>query len=193
MQTGQDFSFQMTGRLTLPLTQDQIIRFLHSVHPYDTLQPDAIATLAAQVQVRDVPQGAVIYDRGDQLEGLYLIYSGEVEISDENGVIVSHLGLRNSFGERGLLRDGVAVTGARMREAGMLLVLPPTPFEALMAEEPAVRAFFDRSRSAKPQERSLATTRVETLMTRGPAECGPGATVQDAAGLMLSDRMFCTR
>lgn len=173
----------------MPLTQDQIIRFLHSVHPYDALPPESIAALAGQFEAREIAQGAVIYTKGDQLEGLYLIYSGEVEVTDENGVVVSLLGLRNSFGERGLLRDGIAVTGTRMQKAGILLLLPVGPFQALLTEETAVRAFFNRGRTPKPQERSLVTSLVDTLMTHGPAECAPDTSVQQAAVLMRDKRI----
>ena len=52
------------------------------------------------------------------MQGLYLVYHGEVEVFDENGMAVSILGPRNSFGERGLTRDGIAVTTASANAAG---------------------------------------------------------------------------
>ena len=59
-----------------------------------------------------------------KLPGLYLIESGTVRISDAAGDSVSELGSRNSFGERGLLRDGMAATTATAVEDVAVLVLP---------------------------------------------------------------------
>ena len=125
-----------------------------------------------------------VYVLGAELEGLYLIHDGQVEIRDENGVAVPVLGPRNSFGERGLLRDGRAATSAVAREDSLLLVLPKPDFLALIEEAEPVRRFFDRSRIAKPKKTDLATSRVETLMTRDPVTCSPETSVQGAAKTM---------
>ncbi|MEQ9696109.1 putative nucleotidyltransferase substrate binding domain-containing protein [Shimia sp. SDUM112013] len=168
----------------MPLTQEQIIRFLKSVHPYDSLSADVIAEVAPLFEAWEVEKDFSIYDAGEKLPGLFLIYEGQVEIRDENDVVVSHLGLRNSFGERGLLRDGIAVTSARADEHSILLVLPPIPFYKLIEDHEAARKFFDRTRIDKPRENNLATSLVETLMAHSPVTCPPDATVQDAAQLM---------
>ncbi len=56
--------------------------------------------------------------------------------------LVSLLGPRNSFGERGLMRDGLAVTTARVTEDAVLLMLPTDEFKRLIAEFPAFARFF---------------------------------------------------
>src|SRR5690606_5509939 len=93
-------------------TMNDIAAFIATVHPYDSLPQDELARAAAAFKRRDYPAGGVIYRRGDRLAGLYLIESGRVRVSDAAGDSVSELMARNSFGERGLLRDGVAVTTA---------------------------------------------------------------------------------
>lgn len=173
----------------MPLNREQIVRFLNSVHPYDALPPGTVETLAPAFEAWDVEENAPIYSVGDKLPGLFIVYSGHVEVRDENGAIVSYLGLRNSFGERGLLRDGIAVTSARADTPCILLVLPPASFDALLKEHDAARKFFDRKRSAKPRERSLATSLVENLMERVPVTCAPDDTVQHAAALMRDRRI----
>ncbi|MDU8928189.1 DUF294 nucleotidyltransferase-like domain-containing protein [Alisedimentitalea sp. MJ-SS2] len=173
----------------MPLTQDQIIRFLKSVHPYDALPPPAVEELAPFFEPWEVETSFSIYDLGEKLPGLFLIYSGQVEVRDENDVVVSHLGMRNSFGERGLLRDGIAVTSASADEHCILLVLPPIHFHRLIEEYEAAANFFDRTRSSKPQERSLTTSLVETLMAHVPMTCAPADTVQHAATLMRDKRI----
>ena len=174
----------------MPLTQDQITRFLSSVHPYDSLPPDSLPGIAAQFEAWEVETDFSVYDRGDTLAGLFLIYEGGIEISDENGVVVSHLGLRNSFGERGLMRDGTAVTSARADTHSILLMLPAPQFHALIETHPSAKRFFDRSRgSRKAQEADLATSRVDTLMAHDPVTISASDTARHAAQMMREHRI----
>jgi CBS domain-containing protein len=168
----------------MPLTQEQILRFLKSVHPYDALAPEVLEEYTPLFEAWEIEKGFSVYDLGEKLPGLFLVYEGQIEVSDENDVVVSHLGIRNSFGERGLLRDGISVTSARADEHSILLVLPPIPFYKLIEDHEVARKFFARTRIEKPRGNDLATSRVETLMAHSPVTCPPDATVQDAAILM---------
>ena len=173
----------------MPLSSAQILRFLKSVHPYDALPEDVQEALVPQIDVWEVAPGDQVYRFGEPMPGLFIIYEGAVEVRDENGAAVSHLGLRNSFGERGLLRDGLAVTSARAEEASTLLLLPPALFSEITAAHEPVARFFDRSRVLRPRGKDLATSRVETLMARKPITCKPETTVQEAARKMRDKRV----
>jgi len=173
----------------MPLSQDKIIRFLKSVHPYDTLSLDTLTSLSTQFEAWEVEKDFSVYEVGETLRGLFIIYEGMIEITDANDVVVSHLALRNSFGERGLLRDGKAVTSARADEHSILIVLPPAAFKALIAAHDTVRKFFDRSRGESPRGNDLATSRVETLMARDPMTCAADDTVQTAAQIMRDKKI----
>ncbi len=173
----------------MPLAQDQIIRFLKSVHPYDALPEGTVETLAPQFEPWEIEKGFSAYDAGEASPGLFLVYEGMIEVRDENDVVVSHLGIRNSFGERGLLRGGIAVTSARADEHSIVLVLPATAFHKLIEDHEPARKFFDRSRVDKPREQSLATSLVNTLMAHSPMTCAPDTSVQDAARLMRDNKI----
>lgn len=161
-----------------------IAGFLESVHPYDSLPRDELARVASSFSRREVAAGQEIYHEGTPLEGLYLIKRGAVEILDGAGGLVSILGPRNSFGERGLMRDGLAMTTARATEDAVLLLLPPPTFRALMAGFPAFERFFNRSRPAESRGADLATRKVIDLMARKPVTCGPETPVREAAAIM---------
>lgn len=163
--------------------------FLESVHPYDTLPQDELARVAGSFGRRQVPAGAEIYAMGEPLTGLYLIESGSVEILDRNGALVSLLGRRNSFGERGLMRDGLAVTAARATEETSLLKLPVSEFRRLIAHFPSFDRFFNRSRGAEPRVNDLTTRRVAEFLTREPVGCAPETSVAEAARIMRDSRV----
>ena len=173
----------------MPLTHEQILRFLSSVHPYDTMPAEAVAAIEPAFEARAVAAGDMVYALGQPLDGLFIIYEGEVEVTDENDVVVSHLGLRNTFGERGLLREGLSVTAARAVVDTTLLMLPAAGFHKLIAEQEVAARFFDRSRGDKPVKADLATTQVDTLMAANPVTCVATDTVQDAARLMRDRRV----
>ena len=163
--------------------------FLESVHPYDTLPQDELARVAGSFGRSQVPAGTPIYAIGETLAGLYLVESGSVEILDRNGALVSLLGRRNSFGERGLLRDGLAVTSARAAEDTDLLSLPVGEFRRLIAQFPSFERFFNRSRGAEPRVNDLTTRKVADFLTRDPLGCAVSTTVAEAARIMRDMRV----
>jgi CBS domain-containing protein len=173
----------------MPLSPPEAIRFLETVHPYDGLDREALAALAPKFRLLDTPAGTPIYASGAPLEGLYLVRSGEIEITDDTGTPLSLLGPRNSFGERGLMRGGLAVTSARAVTDSTLFLLPRADFAALIADHPAAARFFDRRRADPAPRPGLATSRVADLMTAGPATCPADATARDAARLMRDRRI----
>jgi len=80
--------------------------------PFSLLPPDALDAVAAEARVLDLPDGLPVFAAGDRVEGLYLIASGSVDIVSPRGEHLSHLETGEVFGERGLLRDGIAPNGA---------------------------------------------------------------------------------
>ncbi|MDO5647439.1 DUF294 nucleotidyltransferase-like domain-containing protein [Paracoccus sp. (in: a-proteobacteria)] len=170
---------------------EQIIRFISKVHPYDGLSQDELARVAGSFSRRQVPAGAPVYQIDDKLAGLYLIESGKIAVTDRNGDSVSELGPRNSFGERGLLRDGVAVTSATAVTDSVILLLPAPDLRRLIAENRAVARFFDRGRGTPERAAPIAMLKVaEILQSRGkPLACAPDTPIITAARLMRDARV----
>lgn len=163
---------------------EAIIGFLETVHPYDTLPQDELARVATSFSRREYGAGEEVYHAGAPLRGLYLIKRGSVEVQEPSGQVVSLLGPRNSFGERGLARDGLAVTTARVTEDSVLLLLPLAEFRRLIASFPSFERFFSRGRSHELRTGDLTTQKVDDLMARKPVVVGPNDTVRVAAQRM---------
>ncbi|WP_425038191.1 DUF294 nucleotidyltransferase-like domain-containing protein [Primorskyibacter sp. S187A] len=158
--------------------------FLRSVHPYDALAAEEFSGIYRAFLPLDVAAGEAIYGLGDELPGLFLIVTGEIEVTDANGVQVSALGPRNSFGERGLLREGRAVTAARALSDAQLLVLPKDTFHTLVRNNRAFARYFDRARPSRSGTRDLAEMRLRDLMAPNPLSCSADTSVQRAAQAM---------
>lgn len=166
------------------LTEAEITQFLASLHPYDTLPADDLERAAAAFQAHQFSESEAVYSLGDDLPGLFVVHSGAIAIHDERGAQVSLLGPRNSFGERGLLRDGISVTAARAAETSRLLMLPAETFHELLGNHESFARFFDRTQSDSKRPTSLATVQVSSLLTGEPVTCAPQTSILEAAQLM---------
>ncbi|MBB5721666.1 CBS domain-containing protein [Loktanella ponticola] len=166
---------------------------LSYLHPYDVLTDVTRAQILDQCEQIDVAKGRDIYVIGDQLRGLYIIESGQVAVTDENAAPISLLRRENSFGERGLLRDGRAATNAKAQEDCRLLVIPSTLFQGLLVDCEPFGRFYRRSGNAKLQVASkpgdLTRVRVDALMSTNPVVCAEDTPIQDAARMMRDKKI----
>ncbi len=173
-------------------TLPKVLEFLQNVHPYDSLPQDELVRVASCFSRRALPSGTVIYSAGDPITGVYLVKSGTIEVTDTHGALVSMLSPRNSFGERGLLRDGLAVTTATTTSDAVILCLPAEELRHLIANFPAFERFFSRGKSgAAARQNDLATLKVSDLMARKPLSVTTTTTAQEAAQLMRKNRFSC--
>ncbi len=174
---------------------DTAFSFLKQLHPYDALPDGAFRALRREAMFRTYPAGAAIYKLGDDLDGLYVIESGQVDVRDENDNQISLLQRENSFGERGLIKDGRAVTSAHAQQDARLICIPPQLFHKLRADHEPFRKFFDRNRANETKDAlsdfDLTRVQVETLMVPNPVTCPPTMTIQNAAQKMRDDRISC--
>ncbi|MBQ2261908.1 MAG: cyclic nucleotide-binding/CBS domain-containing protein [Loktanella sp.] len=179
----------------MPRSKTDLRRFLSSLHPYDSLQDTALHNILDQFTRMPIAKDDIIYPFGEPCKGLYVILDGDVEITSENGGIISQLGPRNSFGERGLMRDGKTGTNARALSDGELLLLPTDAFHDLIAGNADAHRFFTRGRGRETADATrpatLAETRVDQLMASDPITCARDATIRDAAKIMREHRISC--
>src|SRR5690606_37018127 len=165
-------------------TVEQLAEFLESVPPYEHLTPEERLHLARQCSRLRFGPGEAVYQLGEPLPGVYILKSGEVETSDEHGVVVSRLAPRSTFGERGLLRDGRAATTATSTQTSVVLQLPAAEFRRLLEVHPHVQRFFLHSSRTFSRSADFSTQRVSDLIARAPLHCAPSTSVGEAARLM---------
>ncbi|MCY4167447.1 MAG: DUF294 nucleotidyltransferase-like domain-containing protein [Rhodobacter sp.] len=164
--------------------------FLATVHPYDTFGPEEAARVARLFRPVEIAAGDPVYELGMPLDGLFLIDSGQVTVTDATGAHLSSLSRGNTLGERGLLLDGIAVTSAKAETAARLWILPSAEFHRLRKAWPTFERFFVRGRRrARPARRTdLAQMTVAEIMTESPSTCPPEAKAVDAARQMRDGR-----
>ena len=166
------------------VTVPAIATFLASAHPYDNLSPEERMRIARAMHMRDYKAGELIYRVDDPLGGVFVIMVGEVQITDRHGSMVSLLTPRDTFGERGLLRDGLAASTAHATVDSQILQLPTNEFRRLLDSFVLFQRYFDRSRQPFSQVTDISTQRVSELLARAPLSCSPLTTAAEAARIM---------
>jgi CBS domain-containing protein len=171
---------------------DDTLTLLSRQHPYDRLSDAVRRDIAERAERLHLSEGERIYGLGEALRGLYVIVEGQVAVRDGSDTVVSLLSAGNSFGERGLLRDGMAVTSANAATDVDLLCLPAALFHELWDGQPHFHRFFERRRPTETKRPpALASVRVESLMAHDPVTCTPETTICDVAMLMRDRRISC--
>lgn len=165
-------------------TTEEIAGFLESVHPYDNLLTDERARIARKMVLHTYQPDEIIYRIDDPLGGVFVIMSGEVETTDRNGAMVSLLTARNTFGERGFLRDGNAATTARATQQSHILLLPAAEFRRLLKTFISFQRYFNRAQRQPNRAVDIATQKVSELIAREPLYCAPSTTASQAAQMM---------
>ena len=168
----------------MPHPAASLISFLETIHPYDNLDQRELETVAASLVRSTHNAGDFIYQYNQALEGIYIIESGVIDILDSQGAHVTRLFSSNSFGERGILRDGFAATTARAFQPVTLWMLSATQFRKLLKEYPAFERFFGVSRHTEGRTTDIASLAVSDLTARSPISCGPDTSTAQAARLM---------
>ena len=167
--------------------------FLESLAPYDSLTHEDLLQLATTLTPRHYQPGDTIYLIDEPLEGVHVIVSGDVEITDRNGTIVSRLSKRQSFGERGLMRsgDGLASTTAKALASTDTLLIPATEFRRLILQSSVFDHFFYYGNRTANRATDLNALKVEDLITRKAIACSPDTPVFRAARIMRDEGISC--
>lgn len=167
--------------------------FLETLAPYNSLPGEQLAQLARTISLRHYRSGDYIYHIDEPLDGVYVIVSGDVHITDRNGATVSQLSRRQSFGERGLMRsgNGLASTTAQARSDTETLLIPAPEFRRLIRHSPAFDHYFYYGSRTKNRPTDINSLKVEDLITRKAIACSPDTPVVRAAQIMRDESISC--
>ncbi len=161
-----------------------ISAFLESVPPWDNLSTEERERVAMHTSFRAYDQGEFIYRVDDPLAGVFLVMQGEVEVLDRHGALVSLLAARSTFGERGFLRDGYAVSSARAARPSRIVQVAGAEFLRLLKSVPSFERYFTRTSRPLSPPTDVSTQKVSELIAREPISCSPSTTVTEAARMM---------
>jgi CBS domain-containing protein len=175
-----------------------IAEFLRQHPPFDTLDEEALAAVAASAQVEFFAAGATIADSDAAWAYGYVVRRGSVElVMGERLMDVMAEG--ELFGYLSVLLDEPLGFTARAAEDTLLYRMPDEAIEPVL-ERPAAAGFVARSMTRRvhmlgDRERMPVATPagrpVRELIRAEPLLCDPATTVQDAARRMIDAGVTC--
>ena len=174
----------------------EIAEFLVGHPPFDTLDQDELAGVAAVVEIEYAEAGTTVLEQAVETPGFaWVIRRGAVELLD-GPRIVDMLGEGEMFGHAALLSEWPTALAARTGEDSLLYRIPASVLRPVLARPAALR-FAARSLSGRLEMRMrdldpLATAVVDParkpvaqLLRGSPVVTAPDATVREAAQRMV--------
>lgn len=122
--------------------QMQAVMRLSQMPIFAQLPPATIQAIAQRMVLQHVPAGERVYRVGEVGDAMYLVESGEIELTAENavGVVeeIGRIGPEGFFGELSLLTGQIRVEDATATRNTNLWVLNKADLDALAAQNPAI-------------------------------------------------------
>ena len=186
------------GDAQLTATPDPgVADFLRLYPPFDALQPDAVARVAAVAELEHHPAGTTIFSQGaEPVSHLRVVRSGAVELVLD-GRTLDLLGVGELFGQTSMLSGLPTGFTARAHEETTCLRIPADVARATLGRPEALRylsrSLLDRGRlgPAREQATDPADQPVEALVRRPLVVCAPDTTIREAARRMSAAGATC--
>ena len=174
----------------------EIADFLRNHPPFDTLEPDELAAVAAACEIEYAEAGTRLLEQSVDTPGVaWVVRRGAVELLDGERV-VDVLGEGEMFGHASLLSEWPTALAVRASEDSLLYRLPAEAIRPVLARPVALRyaarslagRFEMRQRELDPMAVAVvdpARRPVSQLIRGAPVMAEPGASVQEAARRMV--------
>ena len=177
----------------------EVSDFLAEHAPFAVVPRDDLERLGRRLTIRYARRGTKLMSVGRGNDEVFLVRSGAVQITDDNGVLVARGGEGTGFGTTAL--DGrPSHFDVEAIEDSLLLVMPSAVFREVAAAHPPVAEFFSEQRavrlrhalSALPQadrRTAVLQTRLRDLLHRQPISTTSDTSIHDAARLMAEEQV----
>lgn len=177
----------------------EVTDFLAEHAPFAAVPRTELERLARRLTVRYARRGTRPMTVGRANDEVFVVRSGAVQITDDNGTLVSRGGEGATFGTTAL--DGQPSRfDVEAIEDCLLLVLSATVFRELAAAHPVVGDYFSQQRAERlrhalqtmpraERDSAVLQTRLRDLLRRDPITTTGDATIREAAQLMAREQV----
>ena len=160
---------------------EDVAAFLGSHPPFDMVDPDELARIAAVTGTEAAARGTAIFAQGaGPVESVWMVRSGAVEVIHD-GRVLDLLGPGELFGQASMISGLPTGFEARAAQDAMCYRIPADVLRPLLARPDVLRAVAD---SAFPRTEAEPTQRVDALIRAGPLLCRGDDTIREAARRM---------
>src|SRR5215467_465783 len=118
----------------------RVLWYLKKVPLLSELAPEAVATVAETVEMKEIRRRQVIYLPGDPGSAVFLVNGGRVKVSkvtrDGKELTLAYRGPGEIFGEACLIDGGPREEMAEAMENALVTEIQRTEFERLLSTQP---------------------------------------------------------
>ncbi|MCK6265088.1 DUF294 nucleotidyltransferase-like domain-containing protein [Vibrio sp. ZSDE26] len=175
----------------------EIQNFLSQRPPFDDLPEDVLEHVTKHIEISYYRQGTPIIHFGDNINDLYIVRSGIVEVYRRKGELYNRIDEGALFGQMGLLTNNKVKLPAKAIEDTLLYCLPDKIFQELYDNHDSFADFVEVEDNARlrqtvsntEDENDLTTCKVRTLLTRDVLFIAGTETIQQAAIKMAEENV----
>ncbi|HCY85688.1 MAG TPA: cyclic nucleotide-binding protein, partial [Desulfobacteraceae bacterium] len=109
----------------------EIRNFLFSHPPFRNLPKRVIDDLVPHIRIAYFKEGTMILEKGQEIQELYIIRKGAVEIFRSSGELLTRMGEGECFGQFALMRRKKVRYPARAIEDTLAYLIPDEQFQKL--------------------------------------------------------------
>ncbi len=177
----RDMRFSEPAEVSQTAAPDLVLDMLRQVDFLQVLPDDLLTILAQRIKLVVYSSGELVIEQGDAGRDLFIVKSGEMEVSVDSGrgsETVAQLGSGKVFGEMSLMTGAPRAATVRALTDCELLVIDHSAFREVLNSSPDLAESISAILAGRRAE-------LEQHLTPGPAN----AAETDARGKVLLDRI----
>ncbi len=175
----------------------EISNFLAKYPPFNELPEETLNKVTESVEISYYRQDTPIIHFGDDIQDLYVVRSGVVEVYRRKGELYNRMDEGDLFGQMGLLTNNKVRFPVKAIEDTLLYCIPADVFQELYDNFDVFADFVEVENSARLRQANsenkdandLTTSKVKTLLTSDAPTIERGQTIQQAAQVMASENV----
>lgn len=175
----------------------EIQNFLASHPPFDELPEETLIHVSQQIEIGYYREDTPIIHFGDDIQDLFMVRSGVVEIYRRKGELYNRIDEGDLFGQMGLLTNNKVRFPAKAVEDTLVYCIPAEVFQELYDGFDSFADFVEvedtvrlrQTVSNNENTNDLTTSKVRTLLTRDAPTIERSSTIQSAARLMADEQV----
>lgn len=175
----------------------EIYNFLAKYPPFNELPEEALSKVTESVEISYYREDTPIIHFGDEVQELFVVRSGVVEVYRRKGELYSRLDEGDLFGQMGLLTNNKVRFPVKAIDDALIYCIPGDVFQEMYDNYDSFADFVEVENSARlrmaisenKDANDLTTSKVKTLLTRDAPTIERGQSIQQAAKIMADDNI----
>ncbi|SJN56464.1 Hypoxic response protein 1 [Vibrio ruber DSM 16370] len=175
----------------------EIKQFFAQYPPFNEFEDSVLEEIIQQIEITYFRKGTPIIQNGGEIQELFMIRSGAVEVYRRKGELYNRLSQGDLFGQMGLLTNNKVVFPVTAIEDTLVYRIPESTFQSLYDNYEVFADFVevnDKTRlrhavSSTVETNDLSTAKVKNLLTGEAVWISPETSIHETAQKMAEENV----